>query len=63
MRKYFRFQSRYIFGLMVLGGVILTPLASHGCDVRGSSPKSDTPNGSVQTIPDSPSSAWRLHSG
>ena len=62
MRKYFRFQSRYIFGLMVLGGVILTPLASHGCDVRGASPKSDTPNDSVQVVHDAPTSVWHLDS-
>lgn len=55
MRKFFRFQPRNVAALMLLGGVLLTPLASHGCDAKGASPKLDTPAPVVQDIPDSPS--------
>jgi hypothetical protein len=55
MRKFFRFQPRNVAALMLLGGVLLTPLASHGCDAKGASPKLDTPAKAVQAIPESPS--------
>ena len=60
MRKRFRFQSRYLAAVLVLAGVLLAPLASHGCDAKGSSPKLENSTTAVQLIPESPSSAGFL---
>ena len=60
MRKHSRFQPRKLAAVLLIGGILLAPLASHGCDVRGSSPKLDTPTTWVQVLPEFPSSAGLL---
>lgn len=36
-----RFRPRALVAAVVLAGVLLAPLASHGCDARGASPEDD----------------------
>ena len=35
------FRPRALVAAVVLAGVLLAPLASHGCDARGASPEND----------------------
>ncbi|PKB78789.1 MAG: hypothetical protein BZY88_16645 [SAR202 cluster bacterium Io17-Chloro-G9] len=60
MKKHFRFQLRKLAAVLLMGGVLLAPLASHGCDVRGSSPKLDAPTTAVQLLPESHPNAGYL---
>lgn len=52
-----RFQPKKLVAVLIIGGVLLAPLASHGCEVRGSSPKLEAPNNAVQLLPESPYNA------
>ena len=61
MQKHSRFKPMKLAAVLVIGGILLAPLASHGCEVKGSSPKLDGPTTAVQILPESPHSAGSLH--
>ena len=61
MQTHFRFQPKKLAAVLLMGGVLLAPLASHGCDARGSSPKLDAPITAVHLLSESPSNAVILH--
>ena len=52
MRTDFRFQPRKLAAVLLMGGVLLAPLASHGCDAKGTSPKLDPPTTAMQLLPE-----------
>ena len=57
MQTHFRFQPKKLAAVLLMGGVLLAPLANHGCEVRGYSPKLDAPITVVHLLPESPSNA------
>ena len=41
MRQYIRTQSKAILAALLIGGLLLAFVASHGCDAKGTSPAGD----------------------
>ena len=63
MRKLAGFRPRAAIAALVLGGVLLAPMASHGCQVRGSSLQEEIPVTGVQAPLEAHTSAvlqWEL---
>ena len=63
MRKFAGFRPRAAIAALVLGGVLLAPLASHGCQVRGNSLQEEIPVTGVQATGESQTAAvsqWEL---
>ncbi|PKB63481.1 MAG: hypothetical protein BZY80_06860 [SAR202 cluster bacterium Io17-Chloro-G2] len=60
MKKHFRFQLRKSAAVLMIGGILLAPLASHGCDAKGSSPKLEAPITAVQHLAESQTTAGSL---
>ena len=48
MRRLASFRPKAAIAVLILGGVLLAPVASHGCQARGASLQEDIPQAGIQ---------------